>query len=116
MGGRAGGTGSGFGRGSKRGLPDVDMGVKVSGNPLQTALYNSKLQAKNISKETFQVGPKKWVQAKPNTYGLYVEGKGWVKAKGEQAPITFNRKSYAIEVQKTGFMDYSNIEFVNPVK
>ena len=114
MGARSGGGGAGFG--SRSSLPDKDMGVSVKGNPLQTLLYNSKLQAKSAKGLVFQVGPKKWWHAGANSYGLHIEGKGWVKFKGDKTPYMPNRKSIVSQIQKSGLLSYDNIEFVNPIK
>ena len=115
MGSRAGGGAAG-GMGSGSALPDLDMGISVKGNPLQTALYNSQLQAKNSGGLIFQVNPLKQLILGQRNYGLYIEGKGWLKFKGDKGPFMSNRKSVVDMIQKSGLLGYDNIEFVNPVK
>lgn len=116
MGARSGGSSSGgasFGSGAS--LPDKDMGIAIKGNPLQTLMLNRQLQAKNAKGLVFQVAPGKFWRAGPNNYGLYIEGKGWMKLKSQPVPYMPNRKSIVSSLQKSGFTSYDNIEFVKPV-
>lgn len=112
-GGGSGGGGASFGSGAS--LPDKDMGVVIKRNPLETLMLNRQLQAKNAKGNVFQVAPNKYWQAGPRDYGLYIEGKGWVKLKNQAVPYMLNRKSLVSELQKSGFTGYENIEFVNPI-
>ena len=121
MGGRAGGGASG-GMGSRsRGGAKI---VSFSGGGQSVQALNKQLTVKRFESTTqfptgnpnvtFSVGGN---SGRPN-YGVYIEGKGFLKWKGKAGGdvMSFKKKSTAQMLAKGGFTSYKDIEFINPVK
>lgn len=120
MGGRAGGGASGgMGKGSRSSAKVVSF----SGGGQSVQALNKQLTVKRFEtttqfptgnpKVTFSVGGGSY---KPN-YGVYIEGKGFLKWKNSAGGeiISYKKKSTAQMLAKGGFTSYKDIEFINPV-
>ena len=114
----SGGGGASMGRGA--GGAKV---VSFSGGSASTQALNKQLTVKRFEtttqfptghpKVTFTVGGGSY---KPN-YGVYIEGKGFLKWKDHAGGeiMSYKKKSIAQQLAKGGFTSYKDIEFINPV-
>lgn len=53
---------------------------------------------------------------KNSQFGVHIEGKGFLKFKGDSGPMAFKTKAQAAQFAKTGLLSYKDVEFVKPIK